>query len=179
MSSVLVSQTSSKNQLEDQLGIDPATIITGAGSLFKGVKSLFGGSNCSEAQNQQKQQMAQDIQQYLTSQDMQELVRGTESNIAPNPAEMADFFVGGADCLHKNVTPGDQRFLNELPRRIQQRKQEARSQAQSQVPATAQAASLVPAGDGVPLMWVGGALAVAAVGGGIWYFTTQNKKKKS
>lgn len=175
MSSGLVSQTSTSTIPDDQLGIDPATIISGAGSVFGGIKSLFGGSTCSDSQNQQKQQMAKDIQRYLTPEDMRELVSGTESNVAPNPAEMADFFLGGRDCKHKNVSPGDQRFLNQLPARIQQRKQKA----QSQTPVQAQTASLAPGSTaGLPLMWVGGALGLAAVGGGIWYFTQQKDKKK-
>lgn len=116
----------STNFYDNELGIDPVSIATTASGLIKPIASLFGGgSDCSAAKQEQRQQMEADIGRYLTESDKAELVGLARSNIAPTADAMAGFFVGGRDCKHKNVSPGDQRFLDALPRRIRQRKQQA------------------------------------------------------
>lgn len=104
---------------EHELGIDPGTIVQGAATLFS---AFGGGSDCSDAQKQERQRIEQEIRQYLTREDRIQLVQGMETDIEPTPAAMARFALGGKDCKHKNVTPGDQQFLNNLPRLIRQRK---------------------------------------------------------
>lgn len=111
------------NELGKQVGFD-------VGSLTKPIGNLFSfGSSCSDSQNQQKAEIAQEIRQYLTPADMRDLVRNTESRVKPNPDDMADFFLGGRDCKHKNVSRNDQRFLDRLPGLIRQRKRESQSAA--------------------------------------------------
>lgn len=95
--------------------------ITTLGPIGSGIKRLFGGSDCSAQQIEKKQQVAHAINELLSYQDRVRLVRGTESDISPTPESMAEFYGGGRDCKHKNVTPGDQRFLDELPRLVEQR----------------------------------------------------------
>lgn len=147
------------NKIKDhELGIDPGSIITAGGAVL----NLFnGGSSCSDSQKQQRQRIEQDIRQYLTQIDMNELVEGTESNVSPNPVDMAYFALGGKDCLHKNVSPNDQRFLNELPQRISQRKQEA----QSNLPQLPGGMSVTTAGISPVLKYP---LIIATAGGVVW-----------
>lgn len=141
MSSTLVSQTNSAGIPDDQLGINIGDIATGVvfGPAGFIAKNILGRSTCSGEQKQQKQQIAQAIDQLLTYRERRDLVRGTESDISPTGASMADFFLGGRDCKHKNVSPGDQRFLDNLPRVLEQkaREQQAREEArrQASVPA--------------------------------------------
>jgi hypothetical protein len=162
--------------MNDGLGADPGTIITTAASVFNSVSGLFGGSSCSSAQKQQKQQIAEAISTYLTRTDMRELVRGMESNVQPTPTDMAHFYLGGRDCKHKNVTPGDQRFLDRLPQLIAQREQEAKA-AEQQQQSSGNGQQTVQAGYGgfIKSPFLIGSLVVG--GGTIAYLLTTKKKK--
>lgn len=113
-----------------ELGIAPVVPGIIAGGAAGGViAKIFGGGkrSCKGKQGEVKKA----INQYLTYSDRRDLVAGTESKVAPTPVDMAWFYVGGKDCKHKNVSPGDQRFLNRLPQLIQQRATE-QQQAQQQ-----------------------------------------------
>jgi hypothetical protein len=97
-----------------------ATAISTGKDIFTGTKSIIngifgGGSDCTGDINRKKSELAQAINTYLTDSQRRELIRGTESSIRPTGSSMAEFFFGGRDCKHKNVTPGDQAFLRELP----------------------------------------------------------------
>ena len=101
------------------LGFDP----------IDAVKGIFGGGtrDCLTQQGE----IEDAISQYLMPSDMRELVGLAYNHINPTPVDMAWFYVGGKDCKHKNVHPDDQRFLDALPRRIEQRaRQQARQQQQ-------------------------------------------------
>lgn len=76
------------------------------------------------------QQMKDAIGKYLTQSDRQYLILFAESDIKPTSESMARFWVGGKDCTHKNVSPGDQRFLNKLPDLIEQRAVEKQQEEQ-------------------------------------------------
>ncbi|MFH5833743.1 hypothetical protein [Halalkalibaculum sp. DA384] len=109
---------------EAGLGIEPGTITAATTAATSIIPKIFGGSSCSGSDRQKRQQMEQQIAQYLNYSDRQELVGVAESSISPTPKDMAHFFVGGKDCKHKNVSPGDRQFLNQLPKRIAQRRGE-------------------------------------------------------
>jgi hypothetical protein len=86
--------------------------------------SIFGGGGgCSASDRQMQQQLAQKIDQYLTTSDKRNLVQIAHSSISPTGADMARFEIGGHDCKHKNVHPDDARFRNELKSLLQQRMQ--------------------------------------------------------
>lgn len=105
-------------------------ILGGAYSIGKGLGislddiNPFGGSDCSDGSYAAQADMAEAISRYLSPEDMRQLVRNMDSDVPPNASDMALFYIGGRDCKHKNVGRNDQRFLDELPRLIQQRAQE-------------------------------------------------------
>lgn len=142
MSSVLVSQTNSKNTDPEGLGISFEDIATGGifGGAGLAIKNLLGRKSCSGEDKERRNQIAQAIDQLLTPSEKRNLVRGMESDVAPTGRDMAWFFMGGKDCFHKNVTPGDQRFLDRLPvvlerkAAVKQAEQEARRQAEQTSP---------------------------------------------
>lgn len=79
-----------------------------------------------------KQHMKELIERYLSQNDRQYLVLFTESDIKPTPESMAQFYGGGRDCTHKNVSPGDRRFLSKLPDLIERRAVEQQQQENGQ-----------------------------------------------
>lgn len=109
------------------------TLASGAFGLAEtigfSVDDIFGGNDCTDSKKALADQLQEEIQQYLTVEDRQNLVAGTESNVSPTPGAMATFFIGGRDCKHKNVSSGDQQFLNRLRPLIRQRKSEYQQQA--------------------------------------------------
>lgn len=168
---------------DNELGIDPVSIATTGSAIAKPVKnivsSIFGGSSCSGDQKRQREEIRQAISQYLTAAERQELVRGMESDVDPTPESMARFYMGGRDCKHKNVTPGDQRFLDRLPVKIQQKAQQAQSlptttpaNQSANLPA-ATAAMVSPGGlDPMTLLKIGGTILVLGGSGyAIWQLT--------
>jgi hypothetical protein len=131
----ILGQTERRN---NDLGEPVTAAITAAVTLasIASKQGWFGGgSKCSESDNQKKQQLAQLIDKLLTSSDKTRLVQMANANIAPTGTAMAEFFVGGHDCLHKNVHPDDERFLSELPIVLKQREQEQQAQKQTNMPA--------------------------------------------
>src|SRR5699024_9148760 len=76
-----------------------------------------------------KAQLSQIIAELLTEQDRFTLVSIANANISPTPEAMADFFMGGHDCKHKNVHPADNLFLKQLPWVIEQRAREHEKRA--------------------------------------------------
>jgi hypothetical protein len=77
-------------------------------------------------------EMSRKIKKYLTLSDRQSLIKGMENPPRPNPDDMAVFYAGGKDCLHKNVTPGDQAYLDRLPVLIEQRIHEEQEKQRQQ-----------------------------------------------
>lgn len=100
-----------------------AAIATAAAALVSAGVQLFGRKKPRTCKGLQQEVEAL-IRRYLTDADRRELVLDTESNVSPTASEMARFFVGGKDCKHKNVSQNDDRFLNELPKRIALRQQQ-------------------------------------------------------
>ena len=100
---------------DEELGvvITAATVGT-AFSIAKGAAKLFKKGGCSSAQKDARSQIQSAIGKYLTLGEMQRLVAMAKSDVKANPESMAYFYMGEGDCKHKNVSPGDQQFLDEL-----------------------------------------------------------------
>jgi hypothetical protein len=108
--------------------------------------------------------------------------------VAPNPEAMAYFYLGEDDCLHKNVSPRHQRFLNELEELLQKRVEEAEiKKASNNTPVTTTnqgattptAAATSAAGFDLNLskpVMIGGGLALA--GGVAWYLLKDRNDAK-
>lgn len=153
------------------------TAIGGAvGTLGGAVASLFGGgggSGCDKDTRQKKNELTQRIQQLLTPSEMDDLTSGME-NPQHSASQMADFFYGGHDCKHKNVTSGDQRFLDRLPQMLKRKARQADRQQQQQSSGSSGSSgsqtpsASTPTGAGgfqfdSTILWIGGML-LAVVG---------------
>lgn len=114
-----------------------------------------GGGSCAA----ERQQIEQDIRQYLNQQDMNRLTSGMQDRVAPNPQAMAFFIAGEGDCKHKNVGSRHQRFINETRALIQQRK--AGQSSSSNLPS-----NMMLSGGGIPDWLKYTLIAGGVVGGG-------------
>jgi len=98
-------------------------------NVFSGLTSIFKRESCSGTDKQKRQELEDLMRQYFTTDDYRYLSNLANSDISPDARSFAYFFAGGGDCFHKNVGTGDQRFLDQLPIRLEKRVREA-NQAQ-------------------------------------------------
>jgi hypothetical protein len=153
---------------------EPITAVITAATTLASIGSKqgwFGGASCSDADLQKRDQLEQAIQDLLTPSERQQLVSYAESNISPTPREMANFRVGGvnkwgADCKHKNVSSGDQQFMDQLDRLLQQKTQAKQGQQNSSVPTNM---NMMTAGMSPVAKYAMIVLGVSALGGAAWY----------
>lgn len=142
-------------------GIKAVSLLS---SAVKGVKSFFTGGGCSGSQNQQKQNLANRIAQLTTASERRDLVGIAKSPIQPTPVAMADFYYGGHDCKHKNVSPGDRNFLDRLPGFLNEKERANRRAASlSADTAVKGVAPGLAALTGGNRLWIGGGILAAII----------------
>jgi hypothetical protein len=168
-----VGQVEQHNLGEGSDGPNFGKILESGTDIFKGVTNIIGGgASCTDADLKRRDQLEQAIQDLLTSSERQQLVSYANSNISPNPREMANFRVGGVnkwggDCFHKNVGSGDQRFMDELDSLLQQRsRQQQRNNQGSELPTTM---NTTMAGISPATKYIMIALGISALGGAAIY----------
>lgn len=94
-------------------------------NVFSGITSIFKRESCSASDKQKRQELEDLMRQFFTTQDFQYFSNLANSNISPDARSLAYFYVGGGDCFHKNVGTGDQKVLDQLPGRLEQRVRQA------------------------------------------------------
>lgn len=99
-------------------------IIASAGSIANAAKplkntlaSIFSGNKCKSDYDDTLRELTNAIN-LIPPAERERLVAMANANILPTGDSMARFYLGGKDCLHKNVHPNDQIFLDELPEAI-------------------------------------------------------------
>ena len=177
------SQFVSTKTEDSELGVVvTAASVAGAVSVAKSLGISFGKKKCSGAQKEARDQLSSLITKYLTYAEMQKLVAMADSSIKPTGSDMAYFFFGGNDCKHKNVSAGDQRFLDELESVLTQKEiqsmQGGTANTSAPVNASVSTSGNATSGGSDMMKYAGiGGGALVLLGGAFWAFSGRTRKQ--
>lgn len=93
------------------------TIANAAAPLKNTLAGIFSGNRCKSDYSETLRELTNAIN-LIPPAERQRLVAMANAKILPTGDSMARFYLGGKDCLHKNVHPNDQIFLEALPEAI-------------------------------------------------------------